>query len=62
MAIRSVATFESASRPGKFYTVTLADDGTPYCDCPPWKFQKVPADQRKDCKHIKEWIASVRNR
>jgi hypothetical protein len=55
MAIAHVAKFESRSRPGKYYTVTLADDGTPYCDCPPWKFQKIPASDRKPCQHIIAW-------
>lgn len=54
MAIAIVASFPSKSNPAKSYSVTLSDEGIPYCDCMAWRFQKVPAPQRT-CKHIESW-------
>jgi predicted nucleic acid-binding Zn finger protein len=47
-----VKKFESESKPGKFYEVSRAADGTLYCDCPKWRFQKGVDPKERTCKHI----------
>lgn len=50
----TVATVESMSKPGKFYTIKLnRKDGQVSCNCPSWIFQKGVAAERKPCKHIR---------
>ena len=44
--------FESASKPGCFYEVQRAGDGSLYCSCPKWKFQKGVDPKDRKCKHI----------
>lgn len=49
---RAVETFESKSRPGKFYTVKVDESGNLSCDCPSWIFQsKNPLNGERGCKH-----------
>lgn len=47
-----VQRFESKSKPGRFYEVERAADGSLYCSCPKWKFQKGVLPQDRICKHI----------
>jgi len=48
-----VATYESDSHPGKFYNICRAGDGSLYCDCPAWRFQKGKLPNERTCKHLK---------
>lgn len=52
-----VQRFESKSKPGKFYEVQRAADGSLYCSCPKWRFQKGKLPQDRTCKHIEEVLA-----
>lgn len=47
-----VQRFESKSKPGRFYEVQRAADGSLYCSCPKWRFQKGKLPQDRICKHI----------
>lgn len=47
---RTLAHYPSASRPHTTYTVKIGQDNVIYCDCPAWRFQKLPT-WRRDCKH-----------
>lgn len=47
----SVWKIESASSE-KVYEVKLYVDGTSWCDCPAYRFQKVAVADRKPCKHV----------
>ena len=49
-----IARFESKSHPGKFYTVK--QNGTLGCDCPAFKFQRKPIQDRF-CKHTRAVMA-----
>jgi hypothetical protein len=49
LEIQSVTVVNSQS--GSSHIVTRAKDGSFYCDCPAWKFQRIPASQRV-CKHL----------
>ena len=51
-----VSTFESKSKPGKFYEVKQDQYGNYSCNCPAWTFKK--GDQRT-CKHVEEVAAGV---
>lgn len=44
----------SETNPNKKYKVSETDKGYFVCDCPAFKFQKGPLDERKPCKHILE--------
>ena len=46
-----VATFESNSRPGKFYEVKEDEQGNLSCDCPGWIFAR---NGRRTCRHVEE--------
>jgi len=37
---------------GKDWTVSRHERGYFGCDCPAWKFQKMPFPDRRPCKHI----------
>ena len=34
------------------WDVRVGGDGTVYCTCPAWRFQRRPAGDREPCKHI----------
>lgn len=44
---------------GKTYTIKQGKDGVLYCNCPAWKFQKKPVEQRH-CKHYRMAIAELK--
>jgi len=48
-----VRKFQSDSRPGTYYEVSRAGDGTLYCNCPKWRFQKGVDPKERTCKHLK---------
>jgi len=52
-----VQRFESKSKPGRFYEVQRAADGSLYCSCPKWKFQKGKLPQDRTCSHIEAVMA-----
>lgn len=47
-----IATVPSESNPSKSYEIRLGKDGNVYCNCPAWKYQKIPPADRT-CKHLK---------
>lgn len=47
-----VATYPSASNPGKVYTVSVDEVGNLSCDCPAWVFKKGDA---RTCKHVEDY-------
>lgn len=44
----------SRTTKGKFYKVSVTENGVWLCDCPAWKFQKGPIKDRSPCSHIEE--------
>lgn len=46
--------YPSKSKPGKFYTVKEANDGSLYCDCWQWK-------RNRDCSHLKNYRSNSEN-
>lgn len=48
--VGTVEVMGSSKRP---YVITRYSDGSWYCGCPAWRFQKIPAEQRT-CKHIEQ--------
>ncbi len=54
----SVATFESRSRPGKFYEVKEDEAGNLSCNCPAWIYK---ANGRRMCRHVEEVKNNGRN-
>ena len=49
----AIKTFPSNSNPTQEHTVSMADNGTLFCTCRGWKYQKVAAEHR-DCTHTRE--------
>ena len=50
-------TVASASNPSKSYGVTLYGDGSWWCECPAFKFQRLAVELRT-CKHVKHVLAN----
>ncbi len=46
-----VATFESKSRPGRFYEVKKDQQGKFSCNCPAWIYK---SNGRRTCRHTEE--------
>jgi len=46
-----VATFESKSRPGRFYEVKKDGQGNLSCNCPAWIYK---ANGRRTCWHVED--------
>lgn len=44
--------YESDSKPGRFYEIQRAGDGSLYCSCPKWRFQKGVDPKERTCKHL----------
>jgi hypothetical protein len=49
----------SSSNPDKSYTVTFYADGSKWCGCPAFKFQRKPVADRS-CKHT-DFVAATSN-
>ena len=47
-----VATYPSASTPGKVYTVSVDEQGNLSCSCPAWVFKKGDV---RTCKHVEDY-------
>ena len=55
-----ITTVRSESNPSKTYEIRKSNrDGTVYCTCPAWKFQKVSAGQPRMCKHLRGFLRQV---
>lgn len=46
---------------GKLYTIKVGKDGNVYCNCPSWKFQHKPVEERR-CKHFAQAMAELRKK
>ena len=58
MSLTILDTVPSKSVPGKTYEIRKGGDGTIYCTCPAWKFQRVsPGHNQRTCKHLTGWCA-----
>lgn len=53
-----IATFASESRPGHVHEVRLGANGTIYCTCEGWRFQRLSPGLRT-CKHTKALMERV---
>lgn len=49
----SIRTVKSESRPGVAYKVTLYSNGSWWCSCPSFKFQRGKTAQERQCKHTR---------
>ena len=47
----------AGSKPGSFHTVKQFMDGSFWCSCPSFKFQRVPVEERA-CKHTRAFLAT----
>lgn len=61
LAINEFVMLPSSSDPTKSYTVLRSAGGRISCDCPAWKYQKVPLAV-KSCKHIKQVMGEAWDR
>lgn len=52
MSIQKIVIKSESS--GKEYEIRVGKDGVAYCNCPAWKFQHSPVQDRKPCKHMKQ--------
>ena len=55
---RTIATFDSKSKPGKVYTVKVDEAGNLSCDCPKWIFSKGGI---RDCYHVRVVKSEMKN-
>ena len=55
---RTIATFDSKSKPGKVYTVKVDETGALSCDCPKWIFVK---GEVRDCYHVRVVRSEMKN-
>jgi len=52
-----LAVAPSKTDPSKSYEIRRGKDGTIYCTCPAWRYQRLKKGEKRTCKHLAAFFA-----